>query len=124
MNVPAGQWRYAHITGLRGDGLKPELPGMRKVASDASARRALKRASPEETRQWLSQLPRQTCEPLVDRGWVMDLDSTVKPLYGKQEKAVNGCNPAKPGRPSRVVHTYLPARLPHQLLGLAIAEAC
>ena len=41
----------------------------------------------------------------------MDLDSTVKPLYGKQEKAVKGYNPTKPGRPSHVVHTYLIAQL-------------
>ena len=41
----------------------------------------------------------------------MDLDSTVKPLYGKQEKAVKGYNPVKPGRPSHVIHTYLIAEL-------------
>ncbi len=41
----------------------------------------------------------------------MDLDSTVKPLYSKQEKAVEGYNPIKPGRPSHVIHTYLIAEL-------------
>jgi hypothetical protein len=111
MSVLAGQWRYAHITGLRGDGVNPELLGMRKVMSEDSARRAFKRASPEETRQWLKQHLRQTYEPLLEHGWVMDLDSTVKPLYGKQEKAVKGYNPTKPGRPSHVVHTYLLAQL-------------
>src|ERR1700690_75009 len=50
MSVLAGQNRYAHISGLRGDGVNPELLGMRKVMSEDSARRAFKQASPEETR--------------------------------------------------------------------------
>jgi len=111
MSVLAGQSRYAHITGLRGDGVNPELLGMRKVMSEDSARRAFKQASAEETREWLKKHLRQTYEPLLEHSWVMDLDSTVKPLYGKQEKAVKGYNPTKPGRPSHVVHTYLMARL-------------
>jgi len=36
------------------------------------------------------------------------MDVTVKLLYGKQEGAVVGYNPHKPGRPS---HTYLMANL-------------
>jgi hypothetical protein len=111
MSVLAGQSRYAHITGLRGDGVNPELLGMRKVMSEDSARRAFKQASPEETLQWLRRHLRHTYEPLLEHAWVMDLDSTVKPLYGKQEKAVKGYNPTKPGRPSHVVHTYLIAQL-------------
>ena len=111
MSVLAGQSRYAHITGLRGDGVNPELLGMRKVMSEDSARRAFKQASPEETLRWLRRHLRRTYEPLLEHAWVMDLDSTVKPLYGKQEKAVKGYNPTKPGRPSHVVHTYLIARL-------------
>jgi len=111
MSVLAGQSRYAHITGLRGDGVNPELLGMRKVMSEDSARRAFKQASPKATLQWLRGHLRQTYEPLLEHAWVMDLDSTVKPLYGKQEKAVKGYNPTKPGRPSHVVHTYLIAQL-------------
>jgi hypothetical protein len=111
MSVLAGQSRYAHITGLRGDGVNPELLGMRKVMSEDSARRAFKQASAEENLQWLRGHLRQTYEPLLEHAWVLDLDSTVKPLYGKQEKAVKGYNPTKPGRPSHVVHTYLIAQL-------------
>ena len=111
MSVLAGQWRYAHISGLRGDGVNPELLGMRKVMSEDAARRAFKQAKPEDTRQWLQKHLRQTYEPLLEHAWVMDLDSTVKPLYGKQEKAVKGYNPVKPGRPSHVIHAYLMADL-------------
>ena len=80
MSVLAGQSRYAHISGLRGDGVNPELLGMRKVMSEDSARRAFKQASPEDTRQWIKQHLRETCEPLLEQAWVLDLDSTVKPL--------------------------------------------
>jgi hypothetical protein len=111
MSVLAGQSRYAHITGLRGDGVNPELLGMRKVMSEDSARRAFKQAPAEETLPWLRRHLRQTYEPLLEHAWVLDLDSTIKPLYGKQEKAVKGYNPTKPGRPSHVVHTYLIAQL-------------
>ena len=60
MSVLAGQNRYAHISGLRGDGVNPELLGMRKVMSEDSARRAFKQASPEETREWLQRHLKQT----------------------------------------------------------------
>ena len=111
MSVLAGQFRYAHISGLRGDGVNPELLGMRKVMSEDSARRSFQHATPEQTREWLQKHLRQTYDPLLEHAWVLDLDSTVKPLYGKQEQAVKGYNPVKPGRPSHVIHTYLIANL-------------
>ena len=38
--------------------------------------------------------------------WILDCDTTIKPLYGKQAGAVLGYNPHKPGRPSHAIHTY------------------
>ena len=49
--------------------------------------------------------------PLLSQSWVLDADVTVKPLYGKQEGAVVGYNPHKPGRPSHTYHTYMIANL-------------
>ncbi|MBI3916864.1 MAG: class I SAM-dependent methyltransferase [Betaproteobacteria bacterium] len=46
-------------------------------------------------------------EPGSKRGTSMRL----KPLYGKQEGAVVGYNPHKPGRPSHAYHTYQMAGL-------------
>ena len=46
-------------------------------------------------------------EPLLSEPWILDVDTTVKPLYGHQEGAVVGYNPKKPGRPS---HCYTPAK--------------
>ena len=42
---------------------------------------------------------------------MLDIDSTIKPLYGRQEGAMVGYNPQKPGRPSHCYHTYLMANL-------------
>lgn len=71
MSVLAGQWRYAHISGLRGDGVNPELLGMRKVMSEDAARRAFKHAQPEQVREWLNKHLRQTYEPLLEHTWVI-----------------------------------------------------
>lgn len=49
--------------------------------------------------------------PLLTIPWVLDLDATVKPLYGKQEGAEIGYNPTKPGRPSHVYHSYFIANI-------------
>ena len=38
---------------------------------------------------------------------MLDTDTTIKPLYGHQEGAEVGYNPAKPGRPSHAYHTYM-----------------
>jgi hypothetical protein len=45
-------------------------------------------------------------EPLLAEPWILDVDTTVKPLYGHQQGAVVGYNPKKPGRPSHCYHTY------------------
>jgi hypothetical protein len=49
--------------------------------------------------------------PLLTEPWVLDIDSTIKPLYGRQEGAMVGYNPHKPGRPSHCYHTFLMANL-------------
>ena len=43
--------------------------------------------------------------------WILDIDTTVKPLYGHQEGAVVSYNPHKPGRPSHSYHCYMMANL-------------
>ena len=49
--------------------------------------------------------------PLLEAPWILDVDTTVKQLYGRQEGAVAGYNPKKPGRPPHTYHTYLVAGL-------------
>jgi len=107
----AGHRRYAHITTIRSDSVNPRLLGMKKVMSEDSVRRAFRKASPHTCTQWQQNHLRRCWEPLLYEPWILDIDSTVKPLYGRQEGAVVGFNPHKPGRPSHVFHTYLIATL-------------
>jgi hypothetical protein len=37
----------------------------------------------------------KTTQPLLATPWILDLDTTVKCLYGKQEGALLGYNPKK-----------------------------
>ncbi|MBF0516264.1 MAG: hypothetical protein HQK97_03960 [Nitrospirae bacterium] len=110
LSVLAGQRRYAHITAIRGDGINPELLGMTKVVSEDSARRALKGMDEQKGIECLeSQLSRVTRPALSIVQWILDIDATVKCLYGKQEGAVVGYNPIKPGRPCHSYHSYFMA---------------
>jgi hypothetical protein len=111
LSVLAGHWRYAHISALRGDGVNPGLLGMTKVASEDSVRRALSAMKEEETGPWLQKHLQASYEPLLEEAWALDMDATVKPLYGHQEEAKVGYNPQKPGRPSHVYHSYFLANL-------------
>lgn len=90
LSVLAGHWRYAHISALRGDGVNPGLLGMTKVASEDSVRRAFLKMREEEREEWLKRQLRASYEPLLAEPWVMDVDTTVKPLYGHQEDAKVG----------------------------------
>src|SRR5471030_1006633 len=56
---------------------------------------------------WLQNHLDYCTAPLLSEPWVLDMDSTVKTLYGHQEGAEIGYNPAKPGRPSHAYHTYM-----------------
>ena len=111
LSVLAGHWRYAHINALRSDGVNPELLGMTKVSSEDSVRRGLLALDEEESAQWLKQHLRASYEPLLKEPWVLDVDTTVKPLYGHQEDATVGYNPHKPGRPSHAYHSYFIATI-------------
>src|ERR1700683_318402 len=111
LSVLAGHWRYAHISALRSDGVNPELLGMTKVASEDSVRRALLALQEEDSAAWLKQHLKASYEPLLEEPWALDVETTVKPLYGHQEDAKVGYNPQKPGRPSHAYHSYFIANL-------------
>jgi len=109
LSILSGHHRYTHLTALRGDSVNTKLLGMHKVISDDSAIRALKRMDEAAAIAWL-QAHLQSCyEPLLTTPWILDVDVTVKPLYGHQEGARMGYNPHKPGRPSHTYHSYLMA---------------
>ena len=111
LSVLAGHWRYAHINAIRADGVNPELLGMTKVASEDSVRRAMKAMDEGDSGRWLKKHLKASYEPLLQEPWILDVDSTVKPLYGHQQDAKVGYNPTKPGRPSHVYHSYFVANI-------------
>ena len=92
---------------LRGDGVNPGLLGMKRVVSEDAVRRALKKMLETDAEVWLRRHLDET--PLLGVPWILDVDTTVKPLFGHQEGA--GYNPHKPGRPSHALHTYWVAGL-------------
>jgi len=111
LSVLAGHWRYAHINAIRGDGINPELLGMTGVASEDSVRRGMQAMDEAESGVWLKEHLKASYEPLLQEPWVLDLDTTVKPLYGHQQDAKLGYNPSKPGRPSHAYHCYFVANI-------------
>src|SRR6266480_3524608 len=93
LSVLAGHWRYAHMNAIRGDGVNPELLGMTKVASEDSVRRAMTAMEEQASEQWMKKHLQASYEPLLEEPWALDMDTTVKPLYGHQEDAKVGDNP-------------------------------
>ena len=106
LSILSGHKRYAHIAALRGDMVLPELLGMKKVVSEDAVRRGFKAVGEDQGAAWLQKHLDYCSAPLLAEPWILDMDTTVKPLYGHQEGAVVGYNPAKPGRPSHTYHTF------------------
>lgn len=113
LSVLSGHRRYAHITGLRGDQVMAWLLGIKTLRSEDSVRRAFEKVDEDKLTLWNDLNLGETFEALLEGEWILDLDETVKTLFGKQEEARVGYNPAKPGRPSHVLHAMLltPAKL-------------
>lgn len=123
--VTSGQSRYAHITAVRGDRVIPEVLGCRRLVSEDTVRRGIGALMGESLRDdpeaqeavrsqsvaWVRRHLLQSVLPLLNEDWILDIDVTVKPLYGYQEGSVVGHNPHKPGRPSHAIHSFLIGRL-------------
>jgi hypothetical protein len=107
----AGHKRYAHITALRGDAVAAQALGMNKVVSEDALRRAMERIGEAASTAWMRPSLMHSVREALERAWVLDIDASIKPLYGRQEGAEVGYNPAKPMRPSHVLHTFLVSNL-------------
>jgi Transposase DDE domain group 1 len=111
LSTLCGHFRYAHINSIRGDGVNPGLLGMAKTVSEDTVRYALKKMDETETLNWLTKCNLEAVSPILFLPWILDIDNTVKCLYGHQEGAQIGYNPQKPGRPSHNYHSYFVANL-------------
>ena len=119
LSLVTGARRYAHVNALRHDGINPALLGLSKICSDDSVRRALTALDREEAELWLKHHLTFPLHPVMQDDWVLDVDTTVKPIYGRQEGAVVGYNPHKPGRPSHCYHSYMISTL-RLILGVEV----
>ena len=124
LSILDGQRRYAHVAGLRGDEVAPEILGMNKIISDESLRRALSALAPNQSKRcseeervaraatlakssaWMDAALSESTHEALLTDWILDIDTTIKLLYGHQAGAEIGYNPTKPGRPSHTLHTY------------------
>jgi len=106
LGILAGSKRYAHIAGIRGDAVAAQALGLKGLVSEDSVRRALKAMEPAASEVWMRSALMGSVRDALGRPWVLDLDATIKPLYGHQQGAEVGYNPHKPGRPSHVLHTF------------------
>jgi hypothetical protein len=113
LSILSGHTRYSHISQLQGDRVNPPLLGMKRVVSEDAVRRGLNKLDESQSIEWLEDNLNYCYEPLLREPWILDVDMTVKVIYGKQEGAVVGYNPHKRGRPSHAYHSYMmsPLRL-------------
>lgn len=111
LSVLAGHKRYAHVTTIRSDSVLPALLGMKRVRSEDAVRRAFQSGERQAYADWLHRHLDNSYDELLKEPWILDMDGTVKPLYGRQEQAVRGYNPMKMGRPSHVYQTYIIAAI-------------
>jgi len=77
LSILAGHRRYAHITGLRGDGVSPQILGMSKIVSEDSLRRSLARMSAEQSQDWLRPQLLARVQAALNPPWILDIDTTM-----------------------------------------------
>ena len=75
--VLAGHNRYAHITGLRGDAVSPQILGMDKIISEDALRRSLSPMSAEQNQTWLAPQLLGSVQAALNTPWI--LESTPGP---------------------------------------------
>jgi hypothetical protein len=96
LSILDGQWRYAHVTGLRGDEVAPQILNMNKIISDESLRRALAHLAPTPSKgrtedeqaaraaqlarstAWMDRALAESVHEALGVPWILDIDSSVK----------------------------------------------
>jgi len=93
---------------------------MNKIISEDALRRALTRLSAQQSQDWLFPQLMTSVQAALNTDRILDIDTTIKPLYSKQEAAQVSYNPHKPGRPSHALHIYWVAYL-RQVLDVVVS---
>lgn len=111
LSVLSGHKRYTHMNEISGDEVSAEILNLNKICSEDSTRRGIKRMDENDALNWLDHHLKRSWEPMTEYDWILDIDSTVKPVFGHQEGAKIGYNPAYKGRPSYSYHSYFIANI-------------
>jgi hypothetical protein len=106
LSILSGHNLYAHITALRTDRVSPNVLNMKKIISEDAMRRGLGRIDTAAGEVWCKTHLMRSVSAALNTPWILDIDTTIKVLYGNQQGAEIGYNPHKPGRPSHALHTY------------------
>lgn len=109
-----GAWRYAHLSHLKGDRLCAQMLGLGGFVSEDSVRRGFLKCTRQDWPAWDAWLARAELSsvlPLLGEPYVMDIDTSVKQVFGRQEGAETGYNPRRPGRPSQSLHAAFIGKL-------------
>lgn len=111
LSTLSGHNRYTHINEISGDDVSAEMLDLNKICSEDSTSRGVKRMDETDALNWLNRHLKKSWEPMIEYDWILDIDSTVKPVFGHQEGAKIGYNPAYKGRPSYSYHSYFIANV-------------
>ena len=106
LSILAGHRRYAHVTALRSDSVSLQILGMSKIVSEDALRRALGKIPEAEGTEWMRKYLFKSVAAACHTPWILDIDATIKTLFGHQEGAEVCYNQHKPGRLSHAYHAY------------------
>lgn len=87
LSILAGHKRYANVSALRGDTVSAQVLGMNKIISEDALRRALTHISAADSTPWLQTHLGKSVNAALSTAWILDIDTTIKSLYSKQEGA-------------------------------------
>ena len=119
LSIIMGFNRYSHIGQIYGDDVSATILGLNQICSSDSVRRAIKKIDETAGLKWINECLLESYLELLSCSWILDIDATVKNLYGKQEEATIGYNPRHPGRPSHNYHSFFIANI-RIILGLEV----
>ena len=100
MSVTAGARRFAHTSLMRADRCLHQMTGILRFPCDDTIRNLYRRFGMKQVQEFFEPMWRWMLKRLPHRqeGYTLDLDSTIFQRYGKQDGAMKGYNPQKPGR--------------------------
>ena len=113
LSVLSGHWRYAHINGVRGDGINPGLLGLRGTVSEDAVRLAMYRIEQTAGLDWISTQILGCISPVLGLPWILDMDIRQAPLRSSAGSA-NRLQPTKTRSPQPRLSQLLRGKSTHQ----------